>query len=147
MICRQCHTDKSENDFHWKNKQQDKKHVICKTCACERSKRHRRQNIEKYKIYDKERQKQHSIMIGEFLWNYKLQHPCACGESDPLVLDFDHIKDKAFGIAAARWQRKSLEAIRQEIAKCVVRCANCHRRKTANEQGWWTPNKMTRRLL
>ncbi len=31
----------------------------------------------------------------------------------------------------------SLDAIKEEVKKCVVRCANCHRRKTAKEIGYW----------
>lgn len=56
-------------------------------------------------------------------------HPCVdCGESDVLVLEFDHRADKTAGIAriANRGRFKDLEA---EIQKCDVRCANCHRRK------------------
>ena len=55
-----------------------------------------------------------------------------CGESDLRVLDFDHVRDKKTlnvpRMAAARtygWER-----IQQEIAKCEVRCANCHRKRT-----------------
>jgi hypothetical protein len=33
--------------------------------------------------------------------------------------------------------RYSLDALQKEIDKCVVRCANCHRRKTAKESGFW----------
>jgi hypothetical protein len=29
------------------------------------------------------------------------------------------------------------ESILQEIQKCTVRCANCHRRRTATQQRWW----------
>ncbi|MDT0631365.1 hypothetical protein RQM47_04820 [Rubrivirga sp. S365] len=31
----------------------------------------------------------------------------------------------------------SLAKLDAEIAKCEVRCANCHKRKTAIEQGWY----------
>jgi len=63
--------------------------------------------------------------------------PVDCGESDPLVLDFDHRDgvDKLGTIAflRARGQRDELFG---EIAKCEVRCSNCHQRRTAKQFGW-----------
>lgn len=73
------------------------------------------------------------------LADYLLDHPCVdCGEPDVRVLDFDH-EDPARkldevarlvgnGIAWAR--------VEAEIAKCSVRCANCHRRRTATMRGY-----------
>ena len=75
----------------------------------------------------------------EALYAYLLSHPCIdCGESDPIVLQFDHVRGKKlYNISQAvcgsklRWQ-----TVLSEIAKCDVRCANCHTRKTAKESGW-----------
>lgn len=55
---------------------------------------------------------------------------CAdCGESDPVVLEFDHRGEKRGNVSSmADWA--SLETLETEIAKCDVRCGNCHRRKT-----------------
>jgi hypothetical protein len=67
---------------------------------------------------------------------YLKSHPCVdCGESDICVLDFDHISNKTYGISNLI-RRGKWSVILKEISKCVVRCANCHRKKTAIEQGW-----------
>ena len=70
---------------------------------------------------------------------YLLGHPCVdCGEEDVRVLDFDHIHEsKAFNISEFVGRGGSWQRIEAEIAKCVVRCANCHRRKTTVDFGWY----------
>lgn len=64
-------------------------------------------------------------------------HPCVdCGERDLLVLDFDHISGTKHGdISRMIGGGTSVERLEAEIAKCVVRCSNCPRRKTATERG------------
>jgi hypothetical protein len=64
-------------------------------------------------------------------------HPCVdCGESDPVVLEFDHRDPaaKSFSIGDALGKTWQWEKIAAEIAKCDVRCANCHRRRTARQR-------------
>jgi hypothetical protein len=58
-------------------------------------------------------------------------HSCAdCGEADPVVLEFDHLGDKAHTVSWLVGKGRSRTAIEAEIAKCEVVCANCHRRRT-----------------
>ena len=58
-------------------------------------------------------------------------HPCFdCGESDPVVLEFDHQGEKLFTIGQDLRDR-NWPSLLDEIAKCEVVCANCHRRRTA----------------
>lgn len=67
-----------------------------------------------------------------FIRDHLAGHPCIdCGESDPVVLDFDHV----FGVKYRTISKMvsmgyGLRSIKREIAKCEVRCANCHRRVT-----------------
>jgi hypothetical protein len=49
-----------------------------------------------------------------------------CGETDPLVLQFDHVRGvKSRNVTPTM----SLDDLREEIEKCDVRCANCHTRR------------------
>jgi hypothetical protein len=50
------------------------------------------------------------------------------------VLEFDHLRDKEFTIGQALPYR-NWQSILDEIAKCDVVCANCHRRRTARRKG------------
>ena len=70
---------------------------------------------------------------------YKGEHPCVdCGEKDPIVLTFDHVRgEKRMDVAAMLHGNYKWESILIEIAKCEVRCANCHMRKTAKQFGWY----------
>jgi hypothetical protein len=64
-------------------------------------------------------------------------HPCIdCGEQDILVLDFDHVRGtKLDDVSRLIVGGTAVQTLQAEIDKCVVRCANCHRRKTAAERG------------
>jgi hypothetical protein len=69
---------------------------------------------------------------------YLLSHPCVdCGEADPLVLDLDH-RDPKGKVQAVTWlaARRRWVIVAAEIDKCDVRCANCHRIRTAVQFGW-----------
>jgi hypothetical protein len=67
----------------------------------------------------------------------KMARGCAdCGYRDhPAALDFDHlpgsVKKMRLATAAAG---ATLLRIQEEIAKCDVVCANCHRIRTANRR-------------
>jgi hypothetical protein len=63
---------------------------------------------------------------------------CAdCGELDPLVLQFDHLADKADHISWLVGSGCSPLRLARELSKCEIRCANCHRRRTAEAGAWF----------
>lgn len=70
---------------------------------------------------------------------YLSQMSCVdCGEADSRVLEFDHVRGEKVGnIGTLCSQGVSWRTIELEIAKCEVRCANCHRRRTAEQLRWW----------
>ncbi len=77
-------------------------------------------------------------MNAERVRAYLLEHPCVdCGETEPLLLDFDHERDKVEDVATMVVMGLPWREIETEIAKCNVRCANCHRRKTAHDRGYY----------
>lgn len=87
--------------------------------------------------------KRHARKKRSIIWEYKRSHPCVdCGESDPVVLDLDHVnpKKKTHNMKESRrgtvWWKLSYANLFLELGKCEVRCANCHRRRTALQQGW-----------
>jgi len=97
------------------------------------ARQHYQNNKEIYKRRAAVHRKAVRQKIRIYIFETLKMHPCVdCGESDPVVLDFDH-RDrtaKRFNIADAVSCGASLKSVVAEILKCDVRCANCHRRKT-----------------
>jgi hypothetical protein len=66
-------------------------------------------------------------------------HPCVdCGQTDPILLDFDHIDPSTKTAAVSNLIRCAygLARIKAEIERCVVRCVKCHRNRTAEQFSW-----------
>lgn len=106
----------------------------------EAARRHYEQNREKMIARAREHTKRKRVELRAWVRNYLAAHPCVdCGESDPVVLEFDH-RDPATKVGnigdivgKSGWGLPRLEA---EIAKCDVRCCNCHRKRTVAEAHW-----------
>jgi L-lactate utilization protein LutB len=69
--------------------------------------------------------------IKDWLKEYKKSLQCVeCGESHPACLDFHHINPKEKSFALGRINKfLSVKLLQNEIAKCRVLCANCHRKE------------------
>lgn len=62
-----------------------------------------------------------------------------CGESDIRVLEFDHIdpSKKLFSISQGVTLGFKWYEIKDELKKCQILCANCHKRRTAQQYKWY----------
>lgn len=76
-------------------------------------------------------QRRFTVSRRKWLQAEKVRRGCVdCGyNAHPVALDFDHVcGDKKFNLSRVT---HSIEAITAELEKCVVRCSNCHRIRTA----------------
>lgn len=140
--CTGCSKELPVEVFHFKDRSRGVRHSHCPSCRNERQLEHRRSPRGKARVkkWREDKREKHRQII----WDYLLTHPCVdCGESDPIVLQFDHRGDKSYEISKMPW-RNGADTLRNEIEKCDVRCANCHTRKTAYEQKHWKVSYATR---
>jgi hypothetical protein len=110
---------------------------MCRPCRSAYKRAHYLANKQRY--VDQARARKHVLRVvrTDYLLAYFKRHPSAdCGETDPVVLDFDHLDPagKSFNIGSSLSYR-NWERILGEIKKCEVVCANCHRRRTAIRRG------------
>lgn len=131
--CTGCNQEKDISEFSWKNKAKGKKLARCKVCYSEY-----RAN---YYIKNREREIQRTFNRKEMIYNKFLEYMegkscCDCGETDLIVLQFDHIDDKTKSVSRLIMDCHSWDSILKEIGKCKIRCANCHTRRTAKQFNW-----------
>ena len=115
--------------------------TACKGCKKAEFSAYYENNREHHLAVVTKRRRERDEETRNFIWNYLSNHPCVgCGQDDPIVLEFDHVdpSTKKGSVSDLAFKRRvSRETLQEEIAKCVVRCTYCHRRKTAREQGWY----------
>lgn len=136
--CTVCKLDKNLSFFNKKSKSKDGLQNICKECCKIRSDEHYVNNKESRKLIIRQQKVLRRSLVREHVFAYLKLHPCVdCGEGDIIVLDFDHISDnKRYNVSTMLAAGYQVETVMSEIEKCEVRCANCHRRKTAKQLGW-----------
>ena len=133
--CARCGQVKPIDEFAWRRRAIGQRHNYCRPCHSAYRREHYLANRQRYIDRAKRRANSVAEEWAIFLVEYFRENPCAdCGETDPLVLEFDHLRDKAFNISKGLRDR-SRQSVLDEIAKCEVVCANCHRRRTAHRRG------------
>src|SRR5690349_8296384 len=107
--CGRCTREKPIEDFAWRRKAKNQRDNYCRPCRAAYKQEHYAANRQKYiDAAGRRRRKVVGERIGVLL-TYLHEHPCVdCGETDPIVLEFDHLRDKKFSIAKIwrdhKWQ-------------------------------------------
>jgi hypothetical protein len=142
--CTVCRIEKSEQDFFYRSKRLAKRHSQCKSCYVDKRrkvwKEYYHKHGSKYRQKAVERNRRLKVQTRNLMLEYLKDKRCShCGINDRRVLEFDHIdaSTKSFSIASAITSTYSWNKILDEIEKCQILCANCHKIKTAREGGWY----------
>ena len=141
-ICTTCKEPKDLDQFHKNLKKGSGLQPVCIPCRKIYDANYFRRKSEEDPSYRRLRvaaKKQAVEKARQCIYEYLLEHPCVdCGESDTVVLQFDHIDrlKKSFNIGNAVGAGLLVDKIAEEISKCQVRCANCHIRRTAKQMNW-----------
>lgn len=137
--CSQCKQEKelSKEFFNTRDKLGKKFRTDCKECQ------HLKQSEayqKKAQVYKACSQKYRAVLKEQnqkLLWEFLLENPCVrCGETNPVILDLDHLRDKRYEISdIIKWHK--WDSVLREIDKCQVLCVGCHRKKTAKDFGYY----------
>lgn len=137
-ICCLCNQDKLIEEFAHKK---DKRQSRCKECFSIYTRNHYQNNKDSYKLKAIIHNNEYRLRNLQFIIDFFKTHPCVdCQETDPVVLEFDHLRDKKHNVS--RLTSGSFEKLISEIEKCEVRCANCHRKKTAKQFNYYKGIKL-----
>ena len=132
--CKKCGEEKSIAQFAKNRRRKDGHQDNCRSCIKVRDAEQYKNNKEKFASWSKDRR----VRVRTQVFEYLLTHPCIeCGERDIVVLEFDHRTQttKRFDVMSAT-HGHSWKTIEEEIKKCDVICANCHKRRTAKMMNW-----------
>ena len=136
--CPKCHSMLEIEAFSWSIRQQ-RGGSYCRTCQSAYSKAHYRRNAHLHNRRRANNRKRYQVRNRTLIMEYMRTRSCVdCGERDTRVFEFDHVQgEKSAEISFMVQRGYGWRRIEKELAKCVIRCANCHRRKTLLEFGWW----------
>lgn len=149
--CSSCRRLQLHSEFNVRSASPDGRQSACRACNRRRSKRYYAENLVKHRKAVAAQVAKTRAAHLERIGDYLLNHPCVdCGEDDLRVLDFDHRDgaEKSAEVMKLAKAAYSWERVRAEIAKCDVRCRNCHARITYERLGEnWRSRLQSRRAL
>ena len=124
-VCTKCNREKPIINFAYKNKSKKIWQSWCKDCQRIYNQLHYQTNSTQHKANVASRKQRIKAYVDEYLMG---QSCVDCGNNDYRVLEFDHVSGtKISAVKTMVYNGLSVKTINKEIAKCEIRCANCHR--------------------
>ena len=137
--CPKCDTEKPVEEFGTSKARKDGLQPYCKECRNTYLKEWYKENAELHKARARSSNKKNISAMREKIKDYLEKHPCVdCGNDDIEVLEFDHRDASLKEFSIAEFRSRGWARVLREIEKCDVRCANCHRKRTRRQFGYWT---------
>ncbi|CAN5491958.1 hypothetical protein BH23ACT9_BH23ACT9_25270 [soil metagenome] len=130
-MCTGCGQPQSAAAFGWRDRVAGRRRRRCRDCDGAYQRRWYAANAEAHRARARERRRARREVNAEIIAAAKAV-PCTdCGQRyETEQMDFDHVRGtKRFDIGAMR-AIASRRTLLDEIAKCDVVCANCHRMRT-----------------
>lgn len=129
-----CGETKPLSEFNKMARSKDGRQYWCHDCAREKGRLRNACTTDQRARLMKARNERVEAENRRRICEYLSEHPCVdCNEDDIVVLEFDHLRDKRKAVGAM--MRELWPRIEEEIAKCDVVCANCHKRRTEQRRG------------
>ena len=127
-LCSKCGETKPFADFYKSNTKPTGYQSQCKVCGSTTSREHYNKSSPDWKKDKVAKTAEMRKINRAYLSEVKKLNPCTCGESTGVCLDFHHVSGtKEFAVSRGA-NNVSITKLREELIKCVVLCANCHRK-------------------
>src|SRR5881628_1190275 len=129
--CSTCGLMKPVSEFAFRSIVLGTRQSNCRGCHANLRRAHYEANRDGYIKREAARVKKKSLANRLKIIEYLLDHACVdCGERDPVLLDFDHRDPHTKRYTVGLMVSRSWSTVAKEIAKCDVRCVNCHLKRT-----------------
>lgn len=129
-ICSKCKIEKKIESFNKKDR--NRLQPYCRECDNAHAREYYEKNKDRVKHQINTARKIRVANLSKEIKQLKESTPCAdCGNNYPYyVMDFDHVRGEKTGNISHMVQSGVTKKIKEEISKCEIVCANCHRERT-----------------
>lgn len=125
LHCAKCRKDKDESEFHRSSRHKTGYQSYCKEC----NKGAVRKHIQDNPGHNAQVRLERRTDLRERMRDYKKEQGCFfCPENEPVCLELHHKDPETKVMDPSSAILRSWDFFLEEAAKCVVLCANCHRK-------------------